>query len=45
MVNTNFSQETAQSVMEMYEQRIETLLSHIELLEMQLDYSLRQNDL
>tara|TARA_B100000780_G_C20849545_1_gene337625 strand:- start:355 stop:492 length:138 start_codon:yes stop_codon:yes gene_type:complete len=45
MVNTNFSQETAQSVMVMYEQRIEALLSNIELLEMQLDYALKQNDL
>tara|TARA_R100000935_G_scaffold23689_1_gene43095 strand:+ start:1214 stop:1351 length:138 start_codon:yes stop_codon:yes gene_type:complete len=45
MVNTNFSQETAQSVMEMYEQRIEALLSNIELLEMQLDFALKQNDL
>jgi hypothetical protein len=32
MVNTNFSQETAQTLMVAYEHRIEALLSHIEQL-------------
>ena len=45
MVNTNFSDETAQTVMLAYEYRIEALLSHIELLEMELDHSLKRNNL
>ena len=45
MVNTHFSEETAQSVMIMYEQRIEALLLNIKMLEMQLDYTQKMSEL
>ena len=45
MVNTHFSEETSQSVMVMYEQRIEALLLNIKMLEMQLDYTIEQSNL
>jgi len=44
MTNTHFSPETSQSVMVMYENRIEALLSNIKFLEMQLDHSLKMQD-
>jgi len=44
MLNTNFSVETAKQVMEMYEARIEALLSKIEMLEIQLENSLKQQN-
>jgi len=45
MVNTNFSDETTQTVMLAYEYRIEALLSHIDKLEIALENSLRRNKL
>ena len=45
MVNTNFSEETTQTVFLAYEHRIEALLLHIDLLEIQLENSLKQSKL